>query len=196
MRVRLRLLYQIAGFAISWLSGSALTCASEGVRLSLVPLSNNRVTLTWTNAPGYVYQVQFKTNLADPVWLTILGDVTSTNTVYSKEHSVGTATQRFFRVNNLGRKEVAPLSYYAGDFWIGDNFYGGFGKMPRWNRLFDQVLIKFREPYTNGMFTTKSDTVLKLRYVIATEGSWWSAMDGVSTGDRITDLRVLLASLQ
>jgi hypothetical protein len=44
-------------------------------RLSAAAPANNTLTLTWPAVSGKSYQVQYKTNLTDSVWLTAPGSV-------------------------------------------------------------------------------------------------------------------------
>ncbi|MDW7980132.1 MAG: putative Ig domain-containing protein [Verrucomicrobiales bacterium] len=60
--------------------------------------SNEVVTVTWTSIPGTVYRLQYKTNLTDPAWLAVPGDVTASGTTASKTDNPGTTHRRFYRV--------------------------------------------------------------------------------------------------
>ena len=71
------------------------------IDLNLRPLSlaANGVTIGWDAVPGLTYRVQYKTNLFDPVWLDIPGDITATNlTAFQLDTSPATNTARFYRI--------------------------------------------------------------------------------------------------
>ena len=55
-------------------------------------------TLTWPLAAGKSYQVQFKTNLTDPVWLTLPGDVTFIGATGYLNDPLPSSGQRFYRI--------------------------------------------------------------------------------------------------
>jgi len=55
-------------------------------------------TLTWPLAAGKSYQVQYKTNLADPVWLTLPGDVTFIGAAGYLNDPLPSSGQRFYRI--------------------------------------------------------------------------------------------------
>ena len=59
----------------------------------------NTFTLNWSAIAGLNYRVQFKTNLNDPEWQNLPGDVAATNTSATKVDVLPTnAPQRFYRV--------------------------------------------------------------------------------------------------
>ena len=55
-------------------------------------------TLTWPLAAGKSYQVQYKTNLTDPVWLTLPGDVTFIGATGYFNDPLPLSGQRFYRI--------------------------------------------------------------------------------------------------
>jgi hypothetical protein len=56
------------------------------------------VTLRWHAIPGARYRVQFKSNLNDPSWIDLPGDVTATEVTASKTDAPGPATRRFYQI--------------------------------------------------------------------------------------------------
>ncbi|HKQ39904.1 MAG TPA: hypothetical protein VJ063_17635 [Verrucomicrobiae bacterium] len=54
--------------------------------------------ITWWAIPGKRYRVQYKTNLAAPLWSPVPGDVIPTGRVASKVDAAATPGQRFYRV--------------------------------------------------------------------------------------------------
>ena len=61
-------------------------------------LTNGIATIAWTAAPGTVYTLQYKTNLLDPSWISIPGNVTANVNTASKDDAVGSTRQRYYRV--------------------------------------------------------------------------------------------------
>jgi len=62
-----------------------------------VTSANHRITFTWSAAVGQAYRVQYKTNLNQPTWSTLLS-LTATNSLASASDSIGPDPQRFYRV--------------------------------------------------------------------------------------------------
>ena len=67
-----------------------------GVTTSKVS-TNQILTLSWSASSGRVYQLQYKTNLAQINWSNLVS-VTATNTTVSATESMNTSRQRFYRV--------------------------------------------------------------------------------------------------
>lgn len=78
-------------FAILVLARPAIQSAS---------VSGANFILTWSAIPGTKYRVQFKNNLGDPAWTTLVPDVTAVGTTASYFDPVNTV-QRFYRVSVL-----------------------------------------------------------------------------------------------
>ncbi|MGD0746028.1 MAG: hypothetical protein ABSA45_12820, partial [Verrucomicrobiota bacterium] len=66
--------------------------------ITSVTLTNGMTTITWTATPGTVYTLQYKTNLLDPSWISIPGNVTASGNTAFKNDTVGSTKQRFYRV--------------------------------------------------------------------------------------------------
>jgi Tol biopolymer transport system component len=58
-----------------YIAGTDPTNPNSVFRLSAVAPANSTVSLTWPAAPGRSYQIQYKTNLEDPVWLAAPGNI-------------------------------------------------------------------------------------------------------------------------
>ena len=58
-----------------YLAGTDPTNPNSVFRLSAAATANSTVTLTWPAVSGKSYQVQYTTNLDDPVWLTAPGNI-------------------------------------------------------------------------------------------------------------------------
>jgi hypothetical protein len=63
-----------------------------------IALNGNVVTLRWCAVEGTTYRVQTKTDLNDPVWSDVNGDIMATDAIAEKVFNVGADPQRFFRV--------------------------------------------------------------------------------------------------
>ena len=68
------------------------------VQLVSTGIFNSNPTLTWPLAAGKSYQVQYKTNLTDPVWLTLPGDVTFIGATGYLNDPLPSSGQRFYRI--------------------------------------------------------------------------------------------------
>ncbi len=62
--------------------------------------SGSALTLTWSAKAGHTYQVQYKTNINQPVWVN-LPAVTMTNSAGAISIPIGTDPQRYYRVVQL-----------------------------------------------------------------------------------------------
>jgi hypothetical protein len=67
------------------------------IQISYVAVGNN-VTLSWPAAPGRSYQVQYKDNLSDPVWLDLVGTI-SVNGSMAQLTAPATQSGRYYRVS-------------------------------------------------------------------------------------------------
>jgi len=70
---------------------------AQPVIQSLV-ITNNTIIIKWSAVAGHLYRLQSKNNLNDAVWTDVLPDVTATGATTTTTNSIGTATQRFFRI--------------------------------------------------------------------------------------------------
>jgi hypothetical protein len=66
--------------------------------LQSISLSNNVVTIAWSAIAGEVYRVQYSEELPGTNWIDLPPDVTAPGSVASKDDSLGSAAQRFYRV--------------------------------------------------------------------------------------------------
>jgi Immunoglobulin domain/Bacterial Ig domain/Fibronectin type III domain/Immunoglobulin I-set domain len=60
--------------------------------------SEGAVTISWSAIAGQTYRMEYKTNLTDPEWISLVGDVVSQGTTASKTDSTLTQERRFYRV--------------------------------------------------------------------------------------------------
>jgi hypothetical protein len=63
--------------------------------------ANNPLVLSWPGAPGWSYQVEYKTNLTDATWTVWGGSLMGNGGTLSLTNPPDGATQRFFRVRVL-----------------------------------------------------------------------------------------------
>ncbi|MHB8522368.1 MAG: DUF7507 domain-containing protein, partial [Limisphaerales bacterium] len=77
--------------------------------VSSITLTNGGVTVSWTATPGSTYSLQYKSNLSDPVWKDIPGDVTASGATASKEDVLGVDRQRIYRVRIVSEVSGSPL---------------------------------------------------------------------------------------
>jgi hypothetical protein len=64
-------------------------------------LNGNIATLSWCSIAGTTYRVQTKTDLGNPVWTDVNGDVLAADAVAEKVFSITLDPQRFFRIVSL-----------------------------------------------------------------------------------------------
>jgi hypothetical protein len=75
-----------------------LTNINYVVELENVTVTNGMFSFTWDSLPGFVFQVQYKTNLNQPNWINLGSTITASNTVVSATNPIGSDKQRFYRV--------------------------------------------------------------------------------------------------
>jgi hypothetical protein len=63
-----------------------------------ISVAGDNVTLVWSAVAGRSYQVQFKSDLADPVWGTLAGDVTAAGNTAKKTDVIGSNERRFYQI--------------------------------------------------------------------------------------------------
>ncbi len=86
------------GLAIDNLTFSATAQATLSTVTMSAQESGTNVVLTWPGLVGQMYQVQYKTNLTDAVWLPINVPAQGTGASLSLTNNLGGAPQRFFRL--------------------------------------------------------------------------------------------------
>jgi hypothetical protein len=65
---------------------------------SSVAVSNSAILFTWSARPGFVYQLQYTTNLAAPLWTNSGAAIIATNSVVTAADAPAADPQRFYRV--------------------------------------------------------------------------------------------------
>jgi hypothetical protein len=66
--------------------------------VSSVTLVNGTATVSWAAKAGVTYRLQCTSNYLNSVWNSVPGDVTASGSTASKNDTVGSAKQRFYRV--------------------------------------------------------------------------------------------------
>ena len=92
-------------------SGSAQGLAIDNVSFSAsvpIPVPVNlqiggtNLIFNWTGIPGQVYQVEYRTNLTDPVWIPVGSPITGNGGTLTTTNSFGASSQSFFHLR-LGK---------------------------------------------------------------------------------------------
>jgi hypothetical protein len=86
------------GLAIDNLGFSATAQAALSAVSMTAQASGANVVLSWAGLTGQLYQVQYKTNLTDPVWLPLNAPAQGTGGGLSLTNNIGRAPQRFYRL--------------------------------------------------------------------------------------------------
>ena len=63
-----------------------------------VTTASGSIIFSWSATTGFVYQLQYKTNLNEANWVNLGGTITASNTVLSATDAIGSDEQRFYRV--------------------------------------------------------------------------------------------------
>ncbi len=74
---------------------------SNSIQISLVSVSNEVVTVTWSAIAGKKYRLQYKDDWAEEVWTDLLPDVISAGLTASESPAIGATSQRYYRVKCL-----------------------------------------------------------------------------------------------
>ena len=86
------------GLAVDNLGFSATAPAPWSSVSMTAQASGGQVVLNWPGMPGQMYQLQYKTNLSDSVWLPIGGPAYGTGADVSLTNNLDGAQQRFYRL--------------------------------------------------------------------------------------------------
>ncbi len=79
-------------FLITVLERPLVTCG---------PPSGNQLSLTFGTLPGLIYQVEFKNNLDDPLWMPLGNNLTGDGNAIQVTDDISTLSQRFYRLRVL-----------------------------------------------------------------------------------------------
>jgi len=80
-------------------AGRPNTMTTPLIHVEVVSLTDTSVTLSWNTVAGRTYRVQFKSDLSEPSWTDLAGDVTGDAATATKvDGSITGASQRFYRI--------------------------------------------------------------------------------------------------
>ena len=164
----------LGGMALACLLPAAACGASSQVSARLLP--HSLLSLAWTGQSGRYYRIQFKTNLADPVWQDVPGEVEGCDYGNSRILLTTNQQQRFFRIADIGDTVSFVPAY------------------PDWNGnwlLFHQFTMGLKATYTNNIFVTSSGFALQELSLC----SVWEVFDGPVTGGADLDQQIVCADL-
>jgi len=71
---------------------------ANGPTITSLRLVGGVATVSWTATAGTVYTLQYKTNMHDPSWVNLPGNVTASGGTASQNDTVGTTSSRLYRV--------------------------------------------------------------------------------------------------
>ncbi|HWH68357.1 MAG TPA: hypothetical protein VNT26_03190, partial [Candidatus Sulfotelmatobacter sp.] len=66
--------------------------------LSAIAVSGTSATLTWTAVAGQTYRLEYKEDITALTWTAVTPDVTASGPTATLTNSIGSSTQRFYRV--------------------------------------------------------------------------------------------------
>jgi hypothetical protein len=101
--------HRLTNYAVTVNNGTlTVTPAPNPTILSIRPVGNTSVVITWTSISNSVYRVQYKANLASANWINLAPDVTATASTASFTDYLSGTPQRYYRVVLL--TSVTPLT--------------------------------------------------------------------------------------
>ncbi|HEY5233368.1 MAG TPA: lamin tail domain-containing protein [Verrucomicrobiae bacterium] len=83
------------GLAVDNLSFSASVPVPVPLNLQIV---GTNLIFNWTGIPGQIYQLEYKTNLTDPVWIPQGSPITGNGGMLTTTNDFGASSQRFFHL--------------------------------------------------------------------------------------------------
>jgi F0F1-type ATP synthase epsilon subunit len=97
-----------ANYTISYVAGTLTVIpAPTPTVLSIKPVGNNSMVISWPSVSNIVYRVQYKASLASTNWINLAPDVTAIAGTASFTDNLSGAPQRYYRVVLLS--SVTPL---------------------------------------------------------------------------------------
>jgi hypothetical protein len=100
---------RIGNYTVTVTSGTlTVTGAPPAPIVSIRPVGNTSMVITWPSISNSVYRVQCRANLASTNWINLAPDVTATASTASFTDSLNGAPQRYYRVVLLS--SVTPLT--------------------------------------------------------------------------------------
>ncbi|HEX5222079.1 MAG TPA: Ig-like domain-containing protein, partial [Verrucomicrobiae bacterium] len=77
------------------------TVTSPIFSITSVTVSNQVATIQWESVPSRTYRLEYKEALTETSWTPVVPEVTATGSTTSTTNFIGTAEQRYYRVNRL-----------------------------------------------------------------------------------------------
>jgi len=83
-------------------AGRANTGTTAPIQVAVLSVTDTGVTLSWNTVAGRTYRVQYKSDLSEPSWTDLAGDITADATAATKvDSSISGARQRYYRIRIL-----------------------------------------------------------------------------------------------
>jgi hypothetical protein len=80
-------------------AGRANTVTTPLIQVEVVSLTDTSVTLSWNTVAGKTYRVQYKSDLSEPSWTELAGDIAAEATIATKvDGSIHGVGQRYYRI--------------------------------------------------------------------------------------------------
>ena len=80
-------------------AGRPNTATTPLIQMEVVSLTDTSVTLSWNTVAGRLYRVQYKSELSEPSWTGLAGDISADSTAATKvDSSISGARQRYYRI--------------------------------------------------------------------------------------------------
>lgn len=86
------------GVTNSTVATASITVSNRPFVITSVAVNAGAAVVTWNSTIGLSYRVQYKDNLAAPLWTDVNPVVSATSISTSVTNSIGSAPQRFYRV--------------------------------------------------------------------------------------------------
>ena len=164
----------LGGMALACLLPAAACGASSQVAARLLP--NSMLSLIWTGQSGRYYRIQFKTDLADPVWRDVPGEIEGCDYGNSRILLTTNQPQRFFRIVDIGdTSSFVPAYPDPSGNWV----------------MFHRFTMELPATYTNDIFVTASGFALQRLSPVPI----WEVFDGPATDNAALDQRIVYADL-
>ena len=80
-------------------AGRANTGTTAPIQVAVLSVTDTSVTLSWNTVAGRTCRVQYKSDLSDPSWADLAGDITADAPTATKvDGSINGARQRYYRI--------------------------------------------------------------------------------------------------
>ena len=80
-------------------AGRANTGTTAPIQVAVLSVTDTSVTLSWNTVAGRTYRVQYKSDLSEPSWTDLAGDIAADGTIATKvDDSINGALQRYYRI--------------------------------------------------------------------------------------------------